>query len=88
MSKLIVFEFQCSSCDAITDELVQPTVYETVCSACGGTARRIVSAVRLDPHAFVHGPTASEPAIDKWCKIRKKKMDIEQKKLRDHGTYD
>lgn len=84
----IIFEFRCSECGHITDELVQSDVYETSCSACGSVARRIVSAPRIDWRAFVHGPNASEPAIDKWEKMRNKKMALEQKKLRDHGTYD
>lgn len=88
MSKLIVFEFLCDSCGTVFDDLVQPDVYETQCSSCGGSGKRLISAARIDWQAFVHGTTASEPAIDKWNKMRQKKMDIEKRKLQDHGTYD
>lgn len=88
MSKLILFEFRCSDCGTVFTELVQPDVYEASCSDCGNTAQRIVSAARIDWRPFVHGRTASEPAVDKWDKMRRKKMDIEKRKLEDHGTYD
>ena len=82
---LIIFEFRCFECGTVTDELVQPDVYETPCSACGSPAHRIVSAVRTDPLAFVHGPNASRPAIDKWEKKRQQKMGIEKRKQDEHG---
>lgn len=88
MGKLIFLEFRCSSCSTVFAELVRPDVYEHLCPDCRNTAHRIVSAARIDPLAFVHGPNASEPAIDKWNKVRKQKMDIEKQKLRDHGTYE
>lgn len=82
---LRIFEFRCSECDAITDELVSPDIHEVSCAACGGSAKRIISAVRIDWQAFVHGPNASEPAISKWDKMRKQKLDIENRKIERNG---
>lgn len=88
MSKLIIFEFRCSDCNTVFTELVRPDVYAASCPDCEGTGNRIVSAARIDWQAFAKGPNASEPAVDKWDKMRRKKMEIEQQKLKDHGTYD
>lgn len=88
MSKLIFFEFRCSKCDTVFTKLIRSDVHEHQCPECEGTGRRIVSAARIDWQAFVHGKNASQPAIDKWDKMRRKKMAIEERKLADHGTYD
>ena len=86
MSRMI-FEFRCSACDAITDELVQPEVHEIPCSACGAPAKRIISAVRIDWQSFVHGPNATTGAIDKWDRMRKQKVGIEKRNMERHGSY-
>lgn len=82
-----LYDFQCSN-GHVNEELVKPDVRTIPCPDCEETAERLLSMPHIDWQAFVWGNNASEPAIDKWDKMRKKKMAIEQRKLADHGTYD
>ena len=71
-----MFEFKCED-NHITEALVDDTVRELSCRACGKQATRIVSSVRSN----LEGITGAFPgAYDSWERKRSEKMAQERKR--------
>ena len=87
---MFLYDFKCPVCSNLFEELVSPRATTTPCvtNNCKGTAERQLSAPNIDWRCFVFSKHSSEAAVDKWGNARKKKIEKEQRKLRDHGTYE
>lgn len=48
MSKLMMFDFQCTECEKVFEDLVSSDTEELPCLACKGNSKRLVAAARLD----------------------------------------
>lgn len=71
-----MFEFRCED-NHISEALVDDTVRELSCRACGKQATRIVSSVRSN----LEGITGAFPgAYDSWERKRSEKMAQERKR--------
>lgn len=71
-----MFEFKCED-NHISEALVDDTVRELSCRACGKQATRIVSSVRSN----LEGITGAFPgAYDSWERKRSEKMAQERKR--------
>jgi putative FmdB family regulatory protein len=82
-----LYDFKCRDCGVISEHLTRFDVKETSCPRCQGNADRQVCAPKIDHTALAMGDSATAGGIDKWDRARRKKMAIEERKLRDHGTY-
>lgn len=75
MSKLILFDFECSD-GHVFEELVPSDVRTQPCK-CGKEALRQIANVRLDWRKMGLDPSFSTCA-DKWAKMQEQKSRIEQ----------
>jgi putative FmdB family regulatory protein len=80
----MVFEFQCSSCNHIFDDLVQSTVHACPCPKCQKQSKRILSAPRFDIRMGVD-PTGNPTMGRKWARQHEQTRKIEEKRARDNG---
>jgi putative FmdB family regulatory protein len=86
MSKFILFDFRCLSCNNVFDDMVKPNVYEAPCPECGSSnVTRLMSAPRLDPRMGLD-PEGNPTMGDKWAKIRKDRARQEKAHYEKHGT--
>jgi len=84
-----LYDFICPHCCADFEELVGPDDKSVICPECGKDAERQLCAPTVDWRPFVFSLRSNnEAAIDKWDRKRKKKLEVEHRKLRDHGTYE
>lgn len=86
MSKLIMFDFKCASCDATFEDLVQPDIRELQCPVCGATARRQISPVRLD-YAQMAMSEGMPSAADHFARVHRERKAIEERSYEKHGDY-
>jgi putative FmdB family regulatory protein len=70
MSKLIMFDFECTNGHQFED-LVKSDVHELDCPVCAAKAARQISAVRLDWRKMGLDP-GFPSAQDKWAKAQTK----------------
>lgn len=79
MSKLILFDFQCTTCDAVFEELVTTDTVSFNCHECDGAAVRIISGTHIDPKLGVSNdfPTMAR----RWEKKTR------QRAKRDNSDY-
>jgi putative FmdB family regulatory protein len=81
LSKLILFEYECPSCNLAFDELAK---YEDAvnCPKCNAVATRLISAGHIDWTLGVQ--SSSFPTLaDKWAKIQTQKARTDKGSLRD-----
>lgn len=82
--KLILYDFRCTSCTSVFDDMVKSDVFEAICPECGETGTRLVSRPRLDPRLGVDAdgfPTMG----DKWARTRVQRKKVEERREREHG---
>jgi hypothetical protein len=79
----IMLDFMCSK-EHISEQLVKAGTDWVICSTCGETAGRLVSAPRIALDGISGDfPTASA----KWEQRRESHMKRERKNQERHGTY-
>jgi hypothetical protein len=69
MSKLIMFDFECSNGHKFED-LVKSDIHELDCPQCNAKAARQISAVRLDYLQMGLKPGDFPTAGDRWAKMQ------------------
>lgn len=89
----LIFDFQCNECGAVSEHMVKRGDANPVCPVCSNPATtKLVGAPKLGITAMAASGKASSDAtttaVDKWAKARNQKWNIEQRNLRNHGTYD
>jgi len=76
MSKLILFDYHCTSCSHVFEVLAE---YEDKqpknCPECDGAGGRIISGTHLDPMMAMDG--AFTTAVDKWAKKQKQRTRVD-----------
>lgn len=77
MSKLMLFDFECTSCGHIREELVDPECRGINCTECDGAMARQISNVRLDWRRMGVDPDFATCA-DKWAKMQERKSREEE----------
>lgn len=87
MSKLLLFDFRCTKCAAITESMVKPGQYWVACSECGGNAQRILSPVRVNHYKMAISESASPASIRHFDRQHQQQKAKEEKTYRDHGDY-
>lgn len=65
MSKLMMFDFECSTCEKVFEDLVSADTQTLPCPSCKGTACRLVAAPRIDWLHMGLDP-AFPSAYEKW----------------------
>lgn len=84
MSKLIMYEWRCLSCETKFDHLAKQEVRKTECPECGAEAKRLISTPRFD---LGGGKDPDFPtAYDAWEKQNKEKTAQDKKFFEDHGA--
>lgn len=87
MSKLILFDWRCKSCEAEFEELEHSDVFRLPCPKCGETALRIISCPRIDKTAMALQDGATETSIAHFERIHQQQKAKEEKSYREHGDY-
>ncbi len=85
MSKLIFYDFRCTSCEHKFDDLVKSDVFSIPCPKCSGEAKRLISTPRFDPRMGLD-PEGNPTMGDRWAKIRKQRARQEKAHYQEHGT--
>ena len=83
MSKFILFEFKCDSCNKRFDDLVQPDKHDTPCPVCETVSRRVISSPHFDMRMGVD-PDFSTMA-SKWDKMHQQGRKVDEKRAEEHG---
>jgi hypothetical protein len=87
MSKFMYFDFQCPVCSLIIEDFVKPDTVWIECPKCQGTAKRILTPVRIDRTAIACTLGASPESIAHFDRIHRQQKAIEQKNFENHGDY-
>lgn len=87
MSKLILFDFKCTKCEHIFEELTAPGDYWCKCPKCGSNAQRQLSTPTIDYKAFALSSGATATSIDKFDRVHRQRKAIEQRNWENHGDY-
>lgn len=85
MSKLLMFDFRCTSCEHKFDDLVKSDIHSIPCVKCGSEAKRLIATPRFDPRMGLD-PEGNPSAGAKWAKIRKDRAKQEREHFKEHGT--
>jgi putative FmdB family regulatory protein len=81
---LMSFEFMCSECKHIFDDLVQSSEKTLPCPVCKSTANRILSPPRFDIRMGVDA--VGNPTMGaKWARQHEQARKVEEKRARDNG---
>lgn len=75
MSKLILFDFECTQCAHVFEDLVKSDVVHIQCPKCDNLANRTISGTRLDPMMAMDG--AFTTAVDKWAKKQAQRARVD-----------
>lgn len=76
MSKLIVFDFRCPSCDKTFERLIKSEVKAVPCPFCEALAERAISPPHFDIRMGVDG---SMPTMtDKWERMHRQRAKLEE----------
>ena len=86
MSKLILFDFECSE-HGVFEDLAKPDQHQAPCPRCQSAAPRIISPVRIDRMAMALQPGATESSIKHFERAHRQQKAIEDRRHRDHGDY-
>lgn len=86
MSKLLMFDFKCASCDVTFEDLVQSEIRQLECPKCGATACRQISPVRLD-YTGMATQEGFPSAADHFSRTHRERKAIEDRSYREHGDY-
>lgn len=82
---LMFYDFYCTEC-GVTQEGFTPTTEKEIPCECGSTARRILSAVRIDRTRIAcSGDSASPESIAHFDRIHQQRKTIEERSLANHG---
>lgn len=84
MSKFIIFDFRCTTCDHRFEQMVKPDVHDFPCEKCGSQSKRLISAPRIDPRLGINPDFPG--AYGKWEKTQRQKRQIEKKYYDNHGV--
>lgn len=84
MSKLILYDWRCQSCEQKHEALEKSDVRTRDCPECGGEAIRLISAPRLDPKMGLDPDMPT--AYDQWQKTNRQKVEQDKKFHENHGT--
>jgi|LakMenEpi03Aug12_release.lakeMendotaPanAssembly.Ray.scaffolds.fasta_scaffold1640677_2 hypothetical protein len=87
MSKLMMFDFRCTNCQHVFEDLVQPLTGNLPCVLCGHTANRVISPVRIDRTAMALSGSAGPESIAHFDRIHREKKAIEDRSYERHGDY-
>lgn len=91
---MIIFDFRCKNCDAVTEHLVNHSdEASSPCPECGssdtvkiiGTPNLAYALMATNGESSSDGMTS---AIDKWHKARMQRKATETKNMENHGTVD
>ena len=85
--KLILFDFRCTKCKHIFEELVKPGDYWAHCPKCASNAKRMMSPFRIDRTRMAVSPSASPDSIRHFDRVHKQRRAIEEKSQQNHGDY-
>lgn len=84
---LMFYDFHCTECGLTSEQFVSTDTVEMPC-ACEGTARRILSAIRIDRTRIAcSGSSASPESIAHFDRIHQQRKTIEDRNMREHGDY-
>lgn len=79
------YDFYCTECGLTTEGFESTETTEIPC-ACEGTARRILSAVRIDRTRIAcSGSSASPESIAHFDRVHQQQKTIEERNLANHG---
>lgn len=78
------YDFYCTEC-GVTEEGFEETSTHSLPCVCGGTARRILSAVRIDRTRIATTGGASPESIAHFDRIHQQRKIIEERNLANHG---
>jgi putative FmdB family regulatory protein len=87
MSKLLLFDFSCTKCGLVFEELAKPANYWSKCPDCEANARREISPVRIDHSRMAISESASPGSIDYFDRVHQQRKVIEEKSMQNHGDY-
>ena len=87
MAKLILFDFRCTKCGLVFEDLAKPVDYWSKCPTCKANARREITPVRINHTAMAVSDSASPASIEHFDRVHKQRKGIEEKRFRDHGDY-
>jgi putative FmdB family regulatory protein len=87
MSKFILWQFACTKCDHVFEDLAKPDMYWSKCPECGGNARREITPVRIDHASMAGSASASPETLKRFDRVHQQRKAIEEKSFRDHGDY-
>lgn len=87
MSKLTFFDFRCTKCAHIFEDLVKPGTYWLKCPKCKGNAQCELSPVRINRSAIALTEGASPESVRHFDRVHKQRAAKEEKAYRDHGDY-
>ncbi len=83
-----IFEFRCNACGHPYEHFGKWDD-ATSCPECKSRdTKKLISAPVIPVSALARGESATSDSIDRWAKMRKKKMATEQYNQENHGTYD
>lgn len=83
-----LYDRQCDDCGTRYDCL-EKYRDATPCPECSSAnTQRLLSAPNILVSELARGSSATGDSIDKWDRMRRKKMAIEERKIADHGSID
>lgn len=87
MSKFILFDFQCKSCERTHEAMTKPGEYWSRCPHCGGNAQRILSSVRIDHSRMALSASASPGSIAHFDRLHQMQRAKEERSFARNGDY-
>lgn len=84
---LMFYDYHCTDCGDTHEAFCPTTELEHECPECGRTARRILSAVRIDRTRIATTANASPESIAHFDRIHQQRKTIEERSMREHGDY-
>lgn len=82
-----MFDFECSACKHVFEELVRSKEREQICPECGQLAKRTISPVRIDYTGIATSGDGMETSIDRFDHMHRQRRVIEERTYREHGDY-
>jgi putative FmdB family regulatory protein len=85
--KYLLFDFACTKCGNVFEEMAKPDNYWSHCPECKANARREISPVRINHTAMANSESASPGTLAHFDRVHKQRKAIEERSMRDHGDY-